>query len=107
VEAATLSALYGRARLLAYVPLEEGFGLPVVEAMSQGTPVVASPVPSTGGAAFEVDPNDVDAIADALVAVGTDDGLRASLTARGLTHSGQLTWVASVRSLLELWRALA
>ncbi|HEX2273218.1 MAG TPA: glycosyltransferase family 1 protein, partial [Acidimicrobiales bacterium] len=56
VEAATLAALYARARVVAYVPLVEGFGLPAVEAMAAGAPVVASPMPSTGGAALEVDP---------------------------------------------------
>ncbi len=72
----TLASLYARARLLAYVPFEEGFGLPPVEAMRYGTPVVASPLPTTGGASFEVDPNRADDIAQALVAVATDDGLR-------------------------------
>ena len=47
----TLASLYARARLLAYVPFEEGFGLPPVEAMHFGTPVVSSPLPTTGGAA--------------------------------------------------------
>ena len=51
VSPAELSALYAMARLLAYVPLIEGFGLPPVEAMAFGTPVVASPLPSTAGAA--------------------------------------------------------
>ncbi len=104
---ATLSALYARARLLAYVPLEEGYGLPVVEAMSVGTPVVASPVPSTGGAAAEVDPLDVESIAAGLGAVASDDGLRAALVERGRAHSGRLTWAAGARSLLELWGSLA
>jgi len=107
VDARTLSALYGRARVLAYVPIEEGFGLPVVEAMALGTPVVASPVPSTGGAAYEVDPVDADAIAAGLVAVATDEQLRVSLEAQGRARSAQLTWAASVRSLVELWSSLA
>jgi glycosyltransferase involved in cell wall biosynthesis len=102
-----LSALYRRARLLAYVPLEEGYGLPVIEAMSCGTPVVASPIPSTGGAAFEAAPTDVDAIAHALVAVGIDDGTRARLVSAGAEWSAAHTWEASARAHLALWRALA
>ncbi len=73
VSDATLASLYARARLLAYVPFEEGFGLPPVEAMQFGTPVVASPLPTTGGAALEVDPTRVDDIAQALVQLATDD----------------------------------
>ena len=71
-----LAGLYASARLLAYVPLIEGFGLPPVEAMSVGTPVVASPLPSTGGAAFEVDPNDTASIAAGLLRVATDEPTR-------------------------------
>ncbi|MDQ4069678.1 MAG: glycosyltransferase family 4 protein, partial [Actinomycetota bacterium] len=78
-----LTALYRRARLMAYVPLREGFGLPAVEAMACGTPVVASPVPSTGGAALEVDPLDVDAIAAALLQAATDERARAELVEVG------------------------
>ncbi len=57
-------------------PSIEGFGLPPVEAMALGTPVVASPLPSTAGAAFEVDPLDTDSIAGGLLAVATDEGER-------------------------------
>jgi len=103
VGAGALSALYARARLLAYVPLEEGYGLPVVEAMSVGTPVLASPVPSTGGAALEVAPDDVDAIAEGLVVLAGDDERRAALTAAGLAHSRVLTWSASARAHVDLW----
>ncbi len=74
VSPAELSALYAMTRLLAYVPLIEGFGIPPVEAMAFGAPVVASPLPSTAGAAFEVDPHDVESIAEGLLRVATDDG---------------------------------
>ncbi len=52
VSPGVLSALYAKAELLAYVPLVEGFGLPPLEAMRAGTPVVASTVPSVAGAAL-------------------------------------------------------
>jgi glycosyltransferase involved in cell wall biosynthesis len=100
---ATLAGLYARAAAVAYVPLLEGFGLPAVEAMRAGAPVVASPVPSTAGAAHEVDPLDVDAIAGALVRVGTDEVHRAALIAAGRDRAAALTWKAAARRHVELW----
>lgn len=102
----TLSALYRRARLVAYVPLREGFGLPVVEAMSCATPVVASAVPSAGGAALEVDPLDVDAMATALVRAATDESLRGELVAAGRARTAGLTWARAARRHVELWEAI-
>jgi glycosyltransferase involved in cell wall biosynthesis len=104
---ATLAALYAQSRVVAYVPLLEGFGLPVVEAMSACTPVVASAVPSAGGAAREVDPNDTDAIADALVEVASDDRVRSVLVTAGLLRAGELTWATAARRHVDLWEALA
>ena len=101
-----LAALYRRARVMAYVPLHEGFGLPPVEAMSVGTPVVASPVPSTGGAALEVDPLDTAAIADALVQAAGDEDCRRQLVAAGRQRAEGLTWAAAARGHVELWRSL-
>ena len=98
-----LTALYRRARVVAYVPLREGFGLPVAEAMACGAPVVASPVPSAGGAALEVDPFDVDAIAAALVAAATDDACRTELVAAGTARAATLTWGRAARRHVELW----
>jgi glycosyltransferase involved in cell wall biosynthesis len=102
----TLASLYAKARLLAYVPFEEGFGLPPVEAMRYGTPVVASRLPTTTGVALEVDPTQVDEIAQALVAVATDDALRARLSEAGSARAGGLTWEAAARAHVELWSSL-
>ncbi len=98
-----LAAFYCTARLLAYVPLVEGFGLPPVEAMNFGIPVVASPLPSTGGAAFEVDPGSVESIAEGIVKVGTDDALRARLVDLGARRAGELRWASIARRHLAVW----
>jgi len=105
VDDGVLAGLYAGARLVAFVPLVEGYGLPAVEPMAFGVPVVASPVPSTAGAAYEVEPTDVDAIAAALLLVATDDGLRADLAAAGRERAATLTWAASAARHAEIWAA--
>jgi glycosyltransferase involved in cell wall biosynthesis len=108
VDDATLAALYARATAFAYVPLMEGFGLPPVEAMHAGVPVVASDaVPSVADAALLVDPADVDAIAAALERVTTDDGLRARLRQAGLRRAAQLTWAEAAKRHVALWEEVA
>ena len=92
VAGATLAALYRRTRMLLYVPLVEGFGLPPLEAMYHGTPVVASRVPSTAGAALEVEPTDVAAITEAIVEVATVPSVRRRLAGAGAAHARTLTW---------------
>jgi glycosyltransferase involved in cell wall biosynthesis len=101
-----LSALYAKAELLAYVPLEEGFGLPPLEAMSFGTPVVASPVPSVRTAALVVDPHDRDAIAQALLTASTDTAVREKLVKEGRVRATNLTWERCASQHVELWQAL-
>ena len=103
VGGATLAALYRGARCCAYVPIVEGFGLPVVEAMMQGTPVVSSAVPSSGGASLEVDPTDVASIAEGLVVAACDEAARTALVAGGHAHAASLRWVDAARSHVALW----
>ena len=91
------------ATLVAYVPLIEGFGLPPLEAMRAGAPVVASPMPSTGGAAFQVDPMDSDEIAQGLLHVATDDALRDELVNKGRARAAELSWKSCARRHVELW----
>jgi glycosyltransferase involved in cell wall biosynthesis len=107
VSAEELAGLYASARLLAYVPLIEGFGLPPVEAMSVGTPVVASPLPSTAGAALEVDPRDTESIAAGLLRVATDDPLRNDLVTRGTERAAGLTWASIARRHRDVWDLVA
>ena len=91
-----LPGLYAGAAALAMPSLYEGFGLPVLEAMASGVPVVASDraaVPETcGGAALLVAPEDPDALADALVRVVTDDVLHEKLVAAGLERASRFSW---------------
>ena len=86
-ERATLLGLIAGARALVFPSLAEGFGLPMVEAMALGTPVLTSDTGAlaeiAGGATLTVDPTSVAAIRDALVRLAVDDGLAAELAARG------------------------
>jgi alpha-1,3-rhamnosyl/mannosyltransferase len=68
--------------------------------------VVASPLPTTGGASLEVDPTRVDDIAAALVRVATDEEMRAALAAAGVARAGSLTWESAARAHVALWGSL-
>jgi glycosyltransferase involved in cell wall biosynthesis len=107
---ADLPALYSAARVLAYPSIYEGFGLPMLEAMACGTPVVtstASCMPEVAGdAALLVPPTDVDALAAALDRALTDEALRADLIAKGRTRARQFSWAKSARQLLEIYHAV-
>jgi glycosyltransferase involved in cell wall biosynthesis len=107
VEGALLAGLYAEARLVASVPLVEGFGLPAVEAMACGAPVMASPLPSAGGAAYDVDPLDVEGMAIAMARIATDDGLRADLVAAGRARAAGLTWARAAAAHVDIWTSLS
>ena len=96
VDDETLASLYRRAVAFAYPSLDEGFGLPVLEAMACGCPVLTSHVPVlrevAGGAADLTDPLDVDSIAAGLEALVADESRRASLVRRGLARAAQFSW---------------
>lgn len=106
-----LPVLYAGAWLFAFPSIYEGFGLPVLEAMASGVPVLTSNCSSmpevSAGAGLLVDPLDTDAIRDGLVR-GLEDGpWRATAIERGLTRAGQLTWGSCVGRTLDLYRSLA
>ena len=100
---ADLPAYYRGAKGLLFVSLYEGFGLPIVEAMACGIPVLTSTVsamPETAGdAAFLVDPYDVDEIASGMDAIMLDEALRHGLISRGLVRAGHFSWDATAEKV--------
>jgi glycosyltransferase involved in cell wall biosynthesis len=102
-----LPALYTGAEVFAYPSLYEGFGLPVLEAMACGTPVVCANTSSlpefAGDAAVLVSPEDPGAIANALEEVCSEVGLRTRLHDRGCERAREYRWERSAKRLLELY----
>jgi glycosyltransferase involved in cell wall biosynthesis len=102
-----LPAVYAGARVLAFPSDFEGFGLPVVEAMACGTPVVcsnASSLPEVAGdAALLVDPRDADAITLALARVLEDPSLCPAMRARGLVQAARFSWDRTARETAAVY----
>jgi glycosyltransferase involved in cell wall biosynthesis len=107
----TLSVLYRLAGVFVFPSLYEGFGLPPLEAMACGAPVITSNVSSlpevVGDAALLVDPYSSDAIADAINQVLSDPSLAADLRAKGLARAQNFSWQRSVARTLEIYREVA
>lgn len=105
---AELAALYGAALAYAFVSLSEGFGLPGLEAMAAGVPVVAARAASLpevyGDAARYCDPLDVESIAAALAEVASDEQLRNRLVARGRERAGEFSWARTAEQTLAVYR---
>jgi len=99
----TLAVMYRLAGVFVFPSLYEGFGLPPLEAMASGTPVVTSNVSSlpevAGDAAVLVDPYDPRAIADGIYQVLTDEQLRRDLRRKGVARAGMFSWEQSVRRI--------
>jgi glycosyltransferase involved in cell wall biosynthesis len=106
-----LDAVYRAADAFVYPSLYEGFGLPALEAMACGTPVLASNVPALAelvdGAGVLVHPTDVEAIADGLRSLLGDEELRARLGAAGSQRAGRYGWDVTARRTAEVLRASA
>ncbi len=103
----TLSILYRLAGVFVFPSLYEGFGLPPLEAMASGTPVVTSNISSlpeiVGDAAILVDPHDTTSIANGIQLALTDQPLREKLRRRGLERARQYSWEQSVRRVREIY----
>jgi len=103
--------LYHHATALVFPSLYEGFGLPIVEAMDCGTPVLTSNVGAmaevAGDAAVLVDPTDTDDIAAGIERVATDDALRRALVESGRDRVDAFTWASTAAKMVELYRRVA
>jgi glycosyltransferase involved in cell wall biosynthesis len=101
---------YNCAAALIYPSLCEGFGLPVIEAMVCGTPVIASDIPalreSCGDAGLLADPENPSAFANAIDNVLCDKGLRKELVYKGLERAKSFSWERAGRQTLEIYRSL-
>jgi glycosyltransferase involved in cell wall biosynthesis len=108
LQAEDLDAVYRGADAVAYPSLYEGFGLPVIEAMQRGVPVLGSTTPAVaetaGDAAVLVEPDDVASIAEGLARVLTDASLRDDLIAKGRARASDVSWSATARATLDAYR---
>ena len=108
---AHLPALYGLADLFAYPSLYEGFGLPCLEAMACGCPVVSSDCTSlpevVGDAGLLVMPGSVDALTGAMERILSDDVFRRKCINKGLDRAGRFTWESAAHDVARVFEAVA
>jgi len=106
-----LMVLYDLADVFIYPSLLEGFGMPVLEAMAQGTPVITSSGTATeevaGGAALLVDPTDLDGMAGSIDALLDDPDRCSDLSAKGLKRAAEMTWQSTARHLISAYEEAA
>lgn len=106
-----LAALYAQAFAFVFPSRREGFGLPVLEAMALGTPVIASDDPAlrelTGDAALTFPRGDVAALADRLAQLSGDGATRSGLGRRGAERSAEFSWERTIDQTLAVYRAVS
>ena len=111
VEPANRQALYSGARMLVMPSFEEGFGLPVLEAMTLGVPVVASnrgSLPEVlGDAGPLVNPDEPDEIAGAMARVLDDEAYRSACASKGVMRARQFNWPRTARLVYDVYRQAA
>ena len=105
-----LAELYATSSIFVFPSLDEGFGMPVVEAMAHGIPVIASDrsaIPEVcGNAALLFDPTSVDEIAAALTTLSENESLRERLTALGIERSREFSWANAADKTWAVYREL-
>jgi glycosyltransferase involved in cell wall biosynthesis len=110
VSPSDLAAWYRKAMIFAFPSLDEGFGMPVLEAMAAGTPVITSnrsALPEVAGdAALLVDPEDTAALAAALCDLTRNEELRRELGQRGICRARSFTWQNAVRETWQVYQEL-
>jgi glycosyltransferase involved in cell wall biosynthesis len=104
----SLAALYSTCKVCVYPSLYEGFGLPALEAMACGAPVITSStaalMETAGDAARLFDPHDAQALAKAIKGLLLDEDARSELSARGLRRAAQFSWENTARLTMEVYR---
>ena len=103
-----LCALYSSCRVFVYPSIYEGFGLPPLEAMACGAPVIASRIAvfeeTLASAARLIDPMDADALAESIVQVLDDEDHRRRLSSLGLEHTAKFSWERTARLTLDVYQ---
>jgi glycosyltransferase involved in cell wall biosynthesis len=111
VSEADIAVWYGRARIFAFPSLDEGFGMPVLEAMMAGVPVITSnrsAMPEiAGNAAILVDPDSEDELASTLADLAKDEAHRNYFATLGRNHAAQFTWARALDATLGVYRELS
>ena len=110
VERETLEDLYSRARVFAFPSLDEGFGMPILDAMARGVPVLTSNRSATrevaGTASLLIDPTDTESVTSGLLRIVNNPALRGQLRARGLAHVSAFSWATAVAQTWQVYEEL-